>query len=108
MKKESVTNLLKNKILELNSIPFFKEMHFNADKIHKIKKYDCAYSVSGLFSDICFWIDQFTKKDRFSLCYEIPENISDEEDINKINSENAIYAMENKKCCKTETVVDCP
>ena len=36
------------------------------------------------------------------------ENISDEEDINKINSENAIYAMENKKCCKTETVVDCP
>lgn len=79
MKMQDVTIVLKNKILELNSIPFFKEMHFNADKIHKIKKYDCAYSVSGLFSEICFWIDQFTKKDRFSLCYEIPENISDEE-----------------------------
>lgn len=35
MKKASVTNVLKNKILELNCITFFKEMQFDIDKIEK-------------------------------------------------------------------------
>lgn len=38
-----------------------------------------AYSVSNLLSDIYFWLDQFTEKDRFSFCYKIPENISNKD-----------------------------
>ena len=70
-------------------------MRFNTDKISKIKNYDCAYSVSNQFSDICFWIDQFTKKDRFSFCYEIPENISDEEILSITDFPN-IWWISNK------------
>lgn len=95
MAKEQVKKTLKNKICDLNSIPFFKEMRFNTDKISKIKNYDCAYSVSNQFSDICFWIDQFTKKDRFSFCYEIPENISDEEILSITDFPN-IWWISNK------------
>ena len=95
MVKEQIKKTLKNKINELNSIPFFKEMHFDVDKISKIKKYDCAYSVSNRFSDIWFWIDQFTKKDRFSFCYEIPENVSDEE-ILSISDFPKVWWISNK------------
>ena len=95
MVKGQVKKALENKINELNGIPFFKGMHFNVDEISKIKKYDSAYSVSNRFSEICFWIDQFTKKDRFSFCYEIPENISDEE-ILSISDFPKVWWISNK------------
>ena len=97
MKKESVANVLKNKILELNSIPFFKEMRFDIEKIEKDDKNGWAYSVSGLLSDICFWLDQFTEKDRFSFCYKIPENINNK-DLLSIPDFPHIWWISNTEC----------
>lgn len=97
MKKESVANVLKNKILELNSIPFFKEMLFDIEKIEKDDDNGWAYSVSSLFSDICFWHDQFIGKDRFSFCYKIPENISNK-DLLSIPDFPHIWWISNTEC----------
>lgn len=96
MKRESVTNVLKNKILDLNSILFFKEMRFDIAKINRNDVHS-AYSVSSLLTDICFWIDRFAKKDRFSFCYEIPENISNK-DLLSIPDFPHIWWISNTEC----------
>ena len=96
MKKENVTNVLKNKILELESIPFFKEMQFNIDKIERNDNDGWAYSVSYRLSDICFWLDQFTEKDRYSFCYKIPDNISNK-DLLSISNFPHIWWITDKK-----------
>ena len=53
-------------------------MQFDIAKIDEIDE-DCAYSVSKHFHDICFYIDRYDAKDRFSFVYEISETISNKD-----------------------------